>query len=131
GYGVVVELTKAGDPNPPAIAWSRIDVTGVKGPSPLPPYATPNLVGQLGDAVNIGNTVTAFTSGNKTSVAAQLIVVNAGSKASKPGKIRFYLSEDKVTNTQDEMGPDPQNPGSTIVVNPKDLPVKIGNLKEV
>jgi cyclophilin family peptidyl-prolyl cis-trans isomerase len=130
-YAPVVQLAKAADPNPPAMAWSRVEVTGVKGPSVLPPYDTANLVGQMGDAANIGNPVSLIKSGNQVSVPVQLIVVNGGTKPSKPGKLRFYLSEDNVTNVEDETGPDPQNPGSTIVVNPKDLPVKIGKLKEV
>jgi cyclophilin family peptidyl-prolyl cis-trans isomerase len=130
-YAVVVELTKTGDPNPPAIAWSRVEITGIKGPPVLPPYPTPNLVGQMGDAKNIGAKLQLVRSGNQTSVAAQLIIVNGGSKATKAGKLRFYLSEDKVTNLQDETGPDPENPGNTIVLNPKDMPVKIGTLKEV
>lgn len=130
-YAVLVELTKTGDPNPPAVAWSRVGVSGLKTAPVLPPYAVPNLVGQMGDAVNIGNPISLVKSGSQTSVAAQLVVVNGGSKATKAGKLRFYLSEDKVTNVQDETGPDPANPGNTIVLNPKDMPVKIGKLKEV
>lgn len=130
-YAVVVELTKAGDPNTPAIAWSRIEVSGVKTARVLPPYATPNLVGQMGDAVNIGNPITLVKGGGNVSTAAQLIIVNGGSKTTRPGKLRFYLSEDTVTNLQDETAPDPATPGTNIVVNPKDLPVKIGTLKEV
>jgi cyclophilin family peptidyl-prolyl cis-trans isomerase len=118
-YAVVVELTKTGDLNPPAIAWSRVEVSGVKAPPVLPPFPVANLVGQMGDAKNIGNTISLVKSGNQFSAAVQLIVVNGGTKASNPGKLRFFLSEDKVTNTQDEPG------------NPKDFPVKIGTLKEV
>jgi cyclophilin family peptidyl-prolyl cis-trans isomerase len=121
-YAVVVELTKFGDPNPPAMAWSRVEVTGVKAPPVLPPYDLAHLVGQMGDATNIGNGLSLVKTGNQTAVAVQLIVVNAGTKASRAGKLRFFLSEDKVVNLVDESEP---------VFNPKDLPVKIGNLKEV
>jgi cyclophilin family peptidyl-prolyl cis-trans isomerase len=130
-FAPVVELTKAGDPNTPAVAWSRVEVTEVKGPPVLPPYDTANLVGQMGDADNIGNPVIPVKTGSQYSVPVQLVVVNAGTKPTRPGKLRFYLSEDNVTNTEDETGPDPENPGSTIVINPKDIPVKIGKLKEV
>lgn len=130
-YAVVVELTKAADPNTPVTAWSRVEAVDAKATRVLPPYVTPNLVGQLGDAVNIGNPVKLIKTGNQISAGAQLIVVNAGSKATKAGKLRFYLSEDKVTNLQDVTAPDPNNPGQTILVTKKDLLVKIGKLNEV
>jgi hypothetical protein len=129
-YAVVVELAKFGDPNPPAVAWSRVEITGVKAPPVLPPYDLAHLVGQMGDAANIGNGLSLVKTGNQISVGVQLIVVNAGTKASRAGKLRFFLSEDKVTNLADETVPDPGNPGSTII-NPKDIPVKIGKLAEV
>jgi len=127
-YAVTVEVTKAGGPT--AYAWSRIEISNPKAPPVRPPFDTPHLVGQMGDAANIGNAVGLVRNGNQTSAAVQLIILNAGTKPSKPGKVRFYLSEDKKTNLADETIPDPSNPGSTIF-NPKDLPLKIGSLKEV
>jgi cyclophilin family peptidyl-prolyl cis-trans isomerase len=121
-FAPVIELTKTGDPSTPVLAWSRVEVSGVQGPPILPPYDTANLVGQMGDAANPGNPIALVKSGNQVSVGVQLIVVNAGSRPSRPGKLRFYLSEDKVTNLQDETDPVP---------NPKDLLVRIGALKEV
>jgi hypothetical protein len=53
--------------------------------------------------------------------------VNGGTKATTPSKIRFYLSQDRTLNLQDETEPDPNNPGQTIITNPKDRPLTIGS----
>jgi hypothetical protein len=69
--------------------------------------------------------------GNQTFANLEMIVLNAGSKASPEAKLQFFLSEDKTLNRQDVTGPDPNNPGQTIVTNPKDQRVMIGTLGEV
>jgi hypothetical protein len=57
------------------------------------------------------------------------VVVNSGTR-SVPASVEFYLSEDATLNLEDEIIPDPDHPGQTIV-NRKDVPVLIGptNLK--
>src|SRR5688572_24796708 len=46
-YSVVVHLAKSGGDS--AVAWSFADVGGFKGVRHLPPFPTPNLIGQLGE----------------------------------------------------------------------------------
>jgi hypothetical protein len=122
-YSVVVNLSTSG-PNPatPGLAWSRAEVRGFTGQPHLPPFAAPNLIGQMTASTVTGTTTTRplrETAGSQTYGNIELIVINAGTKASPAAKIQFYLSEDKTLNR------------TAQGTNPADLLVNIADLTEV
>ena len=122
-YSVVVRIHKfAANPSDDAFAWSFAEARGFTAPVHLPPFATPNLIGQF--AQN-GSRPLLTTTGNQTFGIGQFVAINAGNKASPAGSVRFYLSEDTEVNTADETVPDPNHSGQTMP-NPKDKPVLIG-----
>jgi cyclophilin family peptidyl-prolyl cis-trans isomerase len=130
-YSVVVHIAKTGGAS--AVAWSFADVGGFQGVRHLPPFPTPNLIGQIGETAGGGTQTLPLreTVGNQTFANLEMIVLNAGSKASPEAKVQFFLSEDTTLNLRDVIAQDPNNPGQTIVINPRDQRVMVGTLSEV
>ncbi len=125
-YSVVVRIHKFGaDPATDGTAWSLAEARSFKAPVHLPPFTNPNLIGQFGQT---GTRPLRTTSGSQTFGIGQFVALNAGNKASKPGSVRFYLSEDTELNTADGTVPDPLHPGQTMP-NPKDQPILVGASK--
>jgi len=126
-----VRVHKIGTPaSDDALAWPLIALTGFRGKQHLPPFDQAHLIAEI-TAVPAdlktpsGPTKpTKFTAGDaqfaQTYLTYSLVVLNAGNKASKPGKVRFYLSLDKTVNlTAVTTG---------TVTNPADIPLKIKDL---
>jgi cyclophilin family peptidyl-prolyl cis-trans isomerase len=118
-YSVAVRIDRLAAA--PAFAWSRAEVGGFTGTPHLPPFDAPNLIGQMTASAISGTQVRPLreTEGNQTFGNMELIVINAGSKASPAAKIQFFLSEDKTLNrvAQGE--------------NPADVRVNVADLTEV
>ncbi|MEQ1859768.1 MAG: peptidylprolyl isomerase [Chthoniobacteraceae bacterium] len=131
-YSLVVRVRRNGAAD--AYAWSAAEARGFTRPQHLPPYSTPNLIGQFAPVSlpNGGSKPVLTKTGNQTFGTGQFIAINAGNKATTGGAVRFYLSEDKRLNTTDETVPDPNRPGQTMS-NPRDKPLLIGasNLTQV
>jgi cyclophilin family peptidyl-prolyl cis-trans isomerase len=129
-FATVIEVSRAGAPK--AVGWGRVVLEGFTGKPHLPPFKAPNLIGQMSRPSSSGGTARPplQTNGINTFAPIEIVVLNSGSKKSAPAKLRFYLSEDKRLNLEDERAPDPDNPGQTIVLNRADIPVKIGTLKQ-
>lgn len=130
-FAVSVRIRKNNDPATDAVAWSRAQVSGVSGVDALPPFSFAHLIGQFAGLDN--NTPLRTTTGSgadlQAFINAQLIVLNAGTKTSPAGKLRFYLSADKTLNLTDKTIPDPANPSQTII-NPADRVITIAGVAE-
>jgi cyclophilin family peptidyl-prolyl cis-trans isomerase len=115
--------------------------SGFTGAKHRPPYAVPHLVGAFGNSITrlpgsesdvAGfsppvRTVTGSGANLQAFISCQLLVINAGKKASQPGKLQFFLSADKTLNRTAKEVDDPNNPGQTYVT-PADRPVLIGTI---
>jgi len=121
-FAVSVLIHKAGGSD--VSVWSRTEVRGFVGQQHLPPFDQAHLIAELtpvplnpkkktfkptkttfGD-IDLGTSQTYFT--------YDLVILNNGNKASKAGRVRFYLSADETPNT------------SVSGTNPKDIELTIG-----
>ena len=134
-FAVTVRVRRKSGPSAPdAIAWSTARIGKMGTAKHLPPFKIAHLIGQIGDVEVPNSNGTQFkavrsTIGGQTYLTIELIVLNAGAKASQPGKLRFYLSADKTLNLAARTLPDPENPGQTYV-NPADRLITIGDQPE-
>lgn len=84
-----------------AVAWSMLKLTGFVGPVHLPPFANANITATWpADFRKIPN-------GSLTDLSGSIFVQNGGRKATKPWRLRFWLSNDAVLggDTLLTMGP--------------------------
>lgn len=124
-------------------AWGLAKTGGFVGPKHRPPFAVPHLVGAIGNNITRlpgsvtdvaayappVRTITGTGANLQARVSCQLLVINAGKKASPVGKLQFFLSADKTLNLKAQTLPDPENPGQTYV-NPADRPILIGTIAD-
>jgi cyclophilin family peptidyl-prolyl cis-trans isomerase len=104
-YAISVHIQKVGsDPAAAVEAWSTATLRGFSPAVHLPPFPQAHLIGAwnsgpnktLTHSVGAGGFVPADL---QAQLAGVFIVVNSGNKTSKPGKLRFWLSNDQVLNT--------------------------------
>jgi cyclophilin family peptidyl-prolyl cis-trans isomerase len=127
-FSLSIRVHRAGSgPEQDSIAWGSITLTRPFGVEHLPPFSMARLVAGI-DAVPVNTHIldspkqptkaTLGTAPNQqTYLTYSVGILNTGTKASKPGKLRFYLSLDKTVNT------------TAVGNNPADIPLTIKDLK--
>ena len=102
-----------------AVAWSRVQVSGFAAPQHLPPFQMAHLVSQISQVNGFPFLTTTGTGANVQSrFALSIVVLNSGSIASQPGKLRFYLSKNQTFNA------------AAIGADPADVPMMLGPFSE-
>jgi cyclophilin family peptidyl-prolyl cis-trans isomerase len=111
-------------PNTLAFARSVARVSGFSSGRTAPPFDMAHLVGQISAIPGKQFKTTTGTGTNTTTrFAASIVILNAGNKKSREGKIRFYLSSDEQLNLTPITNP-------TGPATPADIPLKIGAFPE-
>lgn len=129
-FAVNVHIKRTAPDLDQAVAWSRVVLSGFKGPQHLPPFSLPNIVGQISTAVDAAGAEVPFkdTTGtgatSETKFALSIIMLNSGDVASKEGKLRFYLSKNTKLNLKDV------DLAGTANDSPADIPLSIGTFPE-
>ncbi len=116
-----------------ALAWSRVQLSGVRAAKHLPPLDQAHLVGEISpiqlpkrnpkdnsEAPRFKPLRATAGSGTsaQTNMTAQMVVINSGNATSKPGLLHFYLSKDRSLKKTEAV------PGKSD--NPADIALKIG-----
>ncbi|HEX5176069.1 MAG TPA: peptidylprolyl isomerase, partial [Chthoniobacteraceae bacterium] len=103
---------------------SSVRVSNVPSGRRAPPFDMPHLVGQFSTiAGKQFKTTTGTGTSTTTRFACSIVIVNAGNKKSRQGKMRFYLSSDAHLNLAPISNP-------TGPPTPADIPLKIGSFPE-
>jgi cyclophilin family peptidyl-prolyl cis-trans isomerase len=104
--------------------WSSVRVSGIPAGRRAPPFDMPHLVGQIsGIPGKQFKTTTGTGTDTTTRFACSIVIVNAGNKTSREGKIRLYLSSDSHLNLAPITNP-------TGPPTPADISLKIGTFPE-
>jgi cyclophilin family peptidyl-prolyl cis-trans isomerase len=106
------------------VGASSIRISGVPSGRRAPPVDMPNLVGQISTLSGQQfKTTTGTGASTTTRFACSIVIVNAGNKKSRVGKVRFYLSSDAHLNLAPITHP-------TGPPTPADVPLTIGSFPE-
>jgi cyclophilin family peptidyl-prolyl cis-trans isomerase len=100
-FPVSVHIDRIAPSAESAVAWSMVKLRGFTGPVHLPPFANANITATWPvDFRKIPN-------GSLTDLSGAIFVQNGGRTATKPWKLRFWLSNDAVLggDTLLKMGP--------------------------